>query len=218
MNEDDKTRIVRRSDVQSSGETIREPIQDIPLNNLSPVDSLTSIPTRIVGERSDPNCTDTARLNMPTRILERPVPADVTVLMRSSSKSSEAGKNTTAHDIGDVVGWLTIIEGPGRGRSLEIGMGQNSIGRDEGNRIQLAFGDNSLSRKNHISLVFDPRNNHFFLVSGESSNLSYIGNNPVLAPTELHPYDHIRLSEKTVVIFVPLCGKSFSWDSRDIQA
>ena len=38
------------------------------------------------------------------------------------------GKGGVVHD-DPVVGWVVIIEGPGKGRSLELGMGANHVGR-----------------------------------------------------------------------------------------
>src|SRR4051812_44367437 len=36
-----------------------------------------------------------------------------------------------------VVGWLVVVEGPGKGRSFEVGKGANPIGRDAKQKIAL---------------------------------------------------------------------------------
>ena len=47
------------------------------------------------------------------------------------------------------VGWVVVINGPGKGRSLPLGYGMNKIGRDATQRIALDFGDKEISRENH---------------------------------------------------------------------
>jgi hypothetical protein len=86
-----------------------------------------------------------------------------------------------------VVGWLVVVQGPGRGRSLEIGAGANSIGRAPGQKLCLDFGDMRISRERHAVLVYDPRSRRFFLQN------AYIGNEPVLAPVELAGSETITL-------------------------
>lgn len=109
-----------------------------------------------------------------------------------------------------VVGWLVIIDGPGKGSHLRLGNGQNSIGRGAGERVQLDFGDDRISRNNHAVLTFDPRGMTFFIQQGTGTNLAYVNNSPVLAPTALEAMNEILLGE-TTLLFVPLCGKDFSW-------
>jgi pSer/pThr/pTyr-binding forkhead associated (FHA) protein len=156
-----------------------------------------------------------------TRILRRDVPAtavappvdDRTVLVRRSS-SSMAGVVSPAEDLpeGPVVGWLVVVEGPGRGKSVTLGYGMNSIGREAGNRVSLPFGDAQISRTKHATLTYDPRGKKFFIQHGESTNLTYVGESPVLAPLELKSGELIRLGDTTVLKFIPLCGDDFNWD------
>ncbi|MEO0017489.1 MAG: hypothetical protein RLZZ522_772 [Verrucomicrobiota bacterium] len=90
-----------------------------------------------------------------TRIIRRDDPAakaaaapsDQTVLVRRSSGSA-AGEASPAEDLpeGPVVGWLVVVEGPGRGKSVTLGYGMNAIGREPGNRVVLPFGDMQISR------------------------------------------------------------------------
>jgi len=113
---------------------------------------------------------------------------------------------------GPVVGWLVVVEGPGRGKSVTLGYGMNTIGRESGNRVCLPFGDMQLSRTKHATLTYDPRSRKFFIQHGESTNLTYVGESPVLAPLELNSGDLIRLGDTTVLKFIPLCGDDFNWD------
>ena len=158
-----------------------------------------------------------------TRIIRRddqadkPVPGadSKTVLVRRSSASAAAGAAAGAADDlpeGPVVGWLVVVEGPGRGKSVPLGYGMNPIGREPGNRVVLPFGDMQISRTKHATVTYDPRGRKFFIQHGESSNLTYVGELPVLAPVELKPGEIIRLGDTTVLKFIPLCGDDFNWD------
>jgi FHA domain len=110
-----------------------------------------------------------------------------------------------------VVGWLVIVEGPGKGRSLELGMGANAIGRNATQKIALDFGDHEIHREKHALLVYDPRSKRFFLQgSADARNLTYIGNDLVLVPVELKGGETIIVGQ-THLRFIPLCGPDFSW-------
>jgi hypothetical protein len=118
-----------------------------------------------------------------------------------------------ASDMADdpVVGWLVVVEGPGQGRSLELGMGVNSIGRNNTQKIALDFGDDEIHRERHAQIIFDPRSNRFYLQgSADARNLTYIGNDLVLTPTELKGGETIIVG-RTQLRFIPLCGPHFSW-------
>lgn len=109
-----------------------------------------------------------------------------------------------------VVGWLVIVAGPGKGRSLKIGYGQNSIGRSAAQRIQIDFGDSLISRDQHAFLTYDPKGRKFYIANGGGPNLVYLGDNPVLAPTEISAHTQFTLGG-TTLRFVPLCGAAFDW-------
>lgn len=137
-----------------------------------------------------------------------------TTLVRPSSRSASGETKAPDDDLpeGPVVGWLVVIEGPGRGKSVTLGYGMNTIGRESGNRVCLPFGDSQISRTKHATLTYDPRGKKFFIQHGDSTNLTYVGESPVLSPSELKAGDLIRLGDTTVLKFVPLCGDDFNWD------
>lgn len=124
--------------------------------------------------------------------------------------AAAAGPQAAADDHDPVVGWLVVMEGPGKGRSVEIGIGANSIGRDRGQKIRLDFGDQHISREKHAILIFDPKSKRFYIQSGEVRNLTYIGDELVLAPTEIKGGEIIVVG-KTKLQFVAFCGQNFSW-------
>ena len=160
-----------------------------------------------------------------TRILSRPTtePAepeefpmaqaddDKTVILRPSSRSREAGSEDAMAD--PLVGWLVVIAGPGQGNFARLGHGMNSIGRAEGQRCRLDFGDTEISRKVHATITYDPRGRKFYLMHGGGQNLTYIGETPVLQPALLSGGELISLG-KTLLKFIPLCGPDFDWSQQ----
>lgn len=114
-----------------------------------------------------------------------------------------------SHDL--AVGWIVIVDGPGRGCTKEIFYGMNSIGRDVNERIPLDFGDANISRSSHAFLVFDEKQNEFFIQHGGKSNLVRLNDAPVLSPMQINHGDIIELGA-TKLMFVPLCGKNFKWE------
>ncbi len=109
-----------------------------------------------------------------------------------------------------VVGWLVVTKGPGRGRSINLSYGVNSIGRSASERVCLDFGDEEISRQKHALLTYDPKGKKFYLQNGEGINLTYIADQPVLQTTELKGGEVISLG-KTELCFVPFCGSNFDW-------
>jgi hypothetical protein len=76
---------------------------------------------------------------------------------------------TTIHT--RIAGHLTVTDGPGKGRTLTVHEGSNSIGRDGArNVIVLDFGDTTIHRESHVYLT----------CTGGKATLSTGGNpNPV---------------------------------------
>jgi len=163
-----------------------------------------------------------------TRILSRPTTElqeseatpkmhadeDKTVIIRPSSRSREAGEPAPDDVMADpLVGWLVVIAGPGQGNCARLGHGMNSIGRAEGQRCRLDFGDTEISRKVHATITYDPRGRKFYLMHGGGQNLTYLGEAPVLQPALLTGGEVISLG-KTTLKFIPLCGPDFDWSQQ----
>jgi len=196
--EDDheKTRLIRRSMTQPPPPTPRSPSSPLEEDDLEK--------TRI--------------LSRPTTEPEAPeenpmgqADDDKTVIIRPSSRSREAGPDDAMAD--PLVGWLVIIAGPGQGNFARLGHGMNSIGRAEGQRCRLDFGDTEISRKVHATITYDPRGRKFYLMHGGGQNLTYLGETPVLQPAQLTGGETISLG-KTTLKFVPLCGPDFDWSQQ----
>ena len=127
------------------------------------------------------------------------------------------GEKRTAEDRSmddPVVGWLVVVEGPGKGQVLQLGYGSNPLGRGATDRVKLDFGDDQISRNGHAVVTYDPRGRKFYVQHGGGTNLTYLGDQPVLAPAELPTLSHIGIGN-TVLRFVPLCGAEFDWQDTE---
>ena len=149
-----------------------------------------------------------------------PGPARPGVPMSGLTPSERVGSPKTQFirsgdtDADPVAGWLVVVKGPGRGGFRPIYVGMNSIGRETNQRISLSFGDDMISREEHAFIAYDEEARQFYLQHGGKANLVRLAGRPVLSPTELQPYDLIRIG-KTTLRFIPLCGPDFAW-SDDI--
>ena len=108
------------------------------------------------------------------------------------------------------VGWIVIVEGPGRGNSMTLQAGVSQIGRGDDQAIQLDFGDTGISRSNHAAIAYDDEDRKFYLGHGGKSNIVRLNGKPVLSTEELQGGDRIRIGETTMV-FVAFCGPEFHW-------
>ena len=172
----------------------------------------TRIITRKVGEQPDQTISTT-----PLEIQRNRVSGDDdphTKIFRPGASSrvdgstAESAKNKFAKE--PVVGWLVVTEGPGRGQSLEVGYGMNSIGRDNSERISIDFGDEQISRKSHALLTYDTKGRKFYLQHGGGVNLTYVAEEPVLQTLELKGREVISIGD-TKLTFVAFCGQDFEW-------
>jgi hypothetical protein len=128
----------------------------------------------------------------------------------SSAAPSPGGANASKDP---VVGWLVVMKGPGRGNSVQLGYGWNSIGRDTSQRVCLDYGDSQITRLNHAKILYDPRGRKFSLTLGEGTNPTYVRGEALLAPTELQSGDQIQIGD-TELLFVGLCGPNFDWSDE----
>ena len=113
-----------------------------------------------------------------------------------------------------VVGWLVIIAGPGKGNFRRLGYGQNSVGREQGERACLDFGDENISRKGHCFVIYDPRERQFTLRPGDGANLTYLNGKLLSESRQIRSGDKIEIGQ-TTLRFVPLCGPDFDWHDQD---
>ena len=124
-------------------------------------------------------------------------------------RGDEATAASRAAQIHPVTGWLVVVDGPGKGSSVQLGFGHNTIGRGPAMRVRLDFGDRKISRDTHTTLTYEPKGNAFYLQQGK--NLAYIDDQPVLNPVRLEAGALIGLGD-TMLRFVPFCDDGFTWE------
>lgn len=144
-----------------------------------------------------------------TRLFAAPAAGSSAAPAGSSVEGTGSSQARVCDD--PVVGWIVVVEGPGKGFSIEIGNGANAIGRDKSQKLKLDFGDAQVSREKHALIIYEPRSRKFYLQSGDVRNLTYLNNAVVLSPTELVGGEIITVGQ-TKVQFVPFCGPEFAWD------
>ena len=131
-----------------------------------------------------------------------------------AKKEEEAAEQTAPGYSSFPVGWLAVIDGPGRGAAFTIYNGVSQIGRGTDQTVRLDFGDNSISRENHAAIAYDAEQRKFYLGHGGKANLVRLNNRPVLTTEELGSDAQIRIGE-TVLRFVALCGSDFCWEQGE---
>ncbi len=109
------------------------------------------------------------------------------------------------------VGWIVVVDGPGRGAAYALFNGVSKIGRGEDQAIKLDFGDSSISRDNHAAIAYDNEQHAFYLGHGGKANLVRLNDKPVLSTEKVANSDLIRIGE-TTLRFVELCNAKFNWD------
>ncbi|SNS93358.1 FHA domain-containing protein [Antarctobacter heliothermus] len=112
------------------------------------------------------------------------------------------------------IGWIVVIDGPGRGASFTLTAGLSTVGRDADQTVTLDFGDTSISRERHISIAHDDEDSRTYIGHGGKSNIVRHNDRPLLTTEELSDGDTVRIG-KTVLRFVGLCGDGFSWVDTD---
>ena len=165
----------------------------------------------------------TQRMDVRERRSQSPLPPDEKTRIIGGRRGQEGQRDMPeraekADGMDDpVVGWLAIVEGPGKGNALQLGYGSNAIGRGETARVNLDFGDDQISRGGHAIVTYDPRGKKFYVQHGGGTNLTYLDDQPVLIPIELPALSHISIGN-TVLRFVPLCGEEFDWQNPEESA
>lgn len=96
------------------------------------------------------------------------------------------------------VGHLTIIDGPGKGAALPVFQGQNDISRSDTARIQLNFGDLTVSRSTPVLLECDPKQKLFVLRDNGHTNPVTINGTRLSGAKELADGDRIAIGKTTL--------------------
>ena len=111
-----------------------------------------------------------------------------------------------------VVGWLVCIAGAEKGKDFKIVSERNFLGRGEGMDIRIE-GDMNISRKNHCSISYNPKNREFYITPGDANGLIYLSDEAVYNTRQLQSFDTLEIGESKFV-FVEFCGQNFDWEKE----
>ena len=115
--------------------------------------------------------------------------------------------------IDPVCGWFVCTEGADKGRDFRIKTERNFIGRGTNMDIMIS-GDDSISRENHASITYNPRNLKFTIATGEGRGLIYLNGDVIETSTEVVAYDELELGNSKL-LFIPFTTESFSWSEEE---
>lgn len=133
-------------------------------------------------------------------------------LRNSIENSSDDSQKTVAkyfddRNINPIAGWLVCTKGENKGRSFEIHIGKNFIGRSM--KMDIHTNDERISRDNHFSIIYEPKSAEFYAVQG--NGLTYY-NGKLLADAQLLAEDDEISAGSSQYIFVPFCKKGRDWN------
>lgn len=148
----------------------------------------------------------------PFRHMARPEAAHRDLPETISTTTQYTDANPTASTLSAiselVVGWLVVIDGPGRGEVLPLGYGVNDIGRSAGARLRLDFGDESIAPKNQAAIIYTMRSRRFYLQSVATG--TRLNGQIIQESVDLKGGESLQIGQ-THLRFVPLCDPTFDW-------
>lgn len=168
------------------------------------------------------------RVTVESRHVEADAPPTTRVVRAGVPKQGEAQARTTlvrgkaqvqrgAFEHDPVVGWLVVVGGPGIGQFRPIFEGNNSIGRGEGNRIPIDFGDDAISGEEQAYIRYDSAERSFLFVPNlAKTNVVSLNEKRPTGAVELTQMDVITMG-RTQLVFVPFCGPDFDWAALQEQ-
>ena len=201
---------------------VPEPEPEQPVSEPGPAPGAEQPPVPASGPKTDSGPlpeTPTAPVIEPERdSVPVPAPASAQPPRPAFFPSSAPGDGRThilytgeTSQIEPVVGWLVCVLGSQQGLSFPLSGGRNRIGRSADMDVCLSS-DPEVSRNMHCILTFDPASEAFYLQAGDGRGLTYLNGTLLLTPMQLKPHDLIRVGA-TTLLFVPLCGESFHWNT-----
>ena len=113
-------------------------------------------------------------------------------------------------DYNPVTGWIVCVKGTVRGKSYELHLNRNFIGRDKLMDITIPD-DLHICRENHLSITYDIKSGKFF-AKGEKGSL-VINGTAVSGATEIFENDELEFGESKYV-FIPYCSEERNWKSE----
>ena len=117
------------------------------------------------------------------------------------------GIYSTGRNSNPIAGWLVGIKGENRGRSFEIHIGKNFVGRSMNNDIHI--NDERVSREQHFSVIYEPVNIEFYVMQGKG--ITYY-NGTILCDAEKLQDGDIIQAGSSEYMFVPYCREGRDWN------
>ncbi|MFN3225958.1 MAG: FHA domain-containing protein [Hyphomicrobiales bacterium] len=167
--------------------------------------------TRIIGsEPASPAGADDPAGDA-TRLVDMVAPAPEVTRVLAVEPVAETMETANETDtVNPVVGWLVVVDGPGRGRDLSFAVGMNAIGRGDGNDVVVDFGDDEIVSEAHAYIVYDEEGRSFHATHAGQNSVVRLNNEPLLEAKEVKSGDQLRIGQTTLRL-VTLCGDDFDW-------
>lgn len=137
---------------------------------------------------------------------------NLTRSLKDSINNLEDGQRTVGiftgkKNINPIAGWLVCIKGENRGRSFEIHLGKNFVGRSM--KMDIHTNDEQISRENHFSMIYEPKSIKFYVLQG--NGITYYNDKLLSDSEELVEGDTIEAGSSKYV-FVPFCKEGRDWN------
>jgi hypothetical protein len=140
--------------------------------------------------------------------------ADMRTVIDSTVEKTQLFVNSAAgfeEDVDPVVGWLVVVSGPGLGKSVTLGAGMNTLGRDTESSVPLPFGDTQISAADHLRIIYDNESRSFFVAPGSGRNVSRLNKMIIATTMPLPNHSVLSISKNTHLKFVAFCDENFDW-------
>lgn len=102
-----------------------------------------------------------------------------------------------------VVAKLAVTGGPGTGNSVNIFTGTNQIGRGDDMRVQVNFGDDTISRQQHAVITYDAAKLEVRIYDGGKPGGLWVNGARVTGDQAIKFGDLIKLGETTLKLEQP---------------
>ncbi len=106
-----------------------------------------------------------------------------------------------------IAGWLVCTDGENKGRSFEIHIGKNFVGRSM--KMDIHTNDEKISRENHFSIIYEPNSVRFYVLQGKG--ITYYNGKILSDAEELSEGDEIEAGSSKYT-FVPFCKEGRDWN------
>ncbi|MEO0384344.1 MAG: FHA domain-containing protein [Pseudomonadota bacterium] len=178
--------------------------------------SVATNPTRIMSEQPAPPPLNDGDGGATTRLLvKEPDVSDVTRLvspLKAPGDDKTEAMQSEDRLVAPVVGWLVVVDGPGRGTGIPFGAGMNAIGRGADNAVVLDFGDEDITDDPHAFIVYDEEKRSFHVTHAGQNSVVRLDDQPLLEAKHIDNGAHVRIGQ-TTLRFTAFCGSGFDWSS-----